>query len=172
MKKICILDYGLGNIKSLHNSLKKIGYKPNFYSEDKSSLYDVLFIPGVGSFNTAIKLLKEKNYFNLINNFNNQNTFIFGICLGMQLLLSIGYEDKKNEGLNLIKGEAVKIDQEFPIPIIGWNKVFINSNNKFTFLKKYNSEMFYFIHSYHAKLKNIEIDFICKTLIKLTKNDK
>ena len=55
MKKICILDYGLGNIKSLFNSIKKIGFNPKFYSDDSSSNYDIIFIPGVGSFSEASK---------------------------------------------------------------------------------------------------------------------
>jgi len=74
-KKICILDYGLGNIRSLYNSLKKLGYNTDFYSEAKNSIYDILFIPGVGSFNSAINLLKKKNLISKIEKFNNQKTF-------------------------------------------------------------------------------------------------
>ena len=61
MKKICILDYGLGNIKSLHNSLKKVGQKPEFHSESNSKNFDIVFIPGVGSFNKASSLLNSPN---------------------------------------------------------------------------------------------------------------
>ena len=59
MKKICILDYGLGNIKSLYNSLNKIGHKPNFFSDQKNNNYDLIFIPGVGSFSVGSRLIKN-----------------------------------------------------------------------------------------------------------------
>lgn len=61
MHKICILDYGLGNIKSLKNALKKIGYEVNYFSDDEKKQYDLIFIPGVGSFNKASNILLKKN---------------------------------------------------------------------------------------------------------------
>ena len=61
MKKICIIDYGLGNIRSLYNSIKKIGFFPTFYSESKNENFDLIFIPGVGSFNKASTLLHSPN---------------------------------------------------------------------------------------------------------------
>ena len=90
MKKICILDYGLGNIKSLYNSLKKIGSKPQFYSENNSSNYDIVFIPGVGSFSEASRLLKDQKL-NIFLKQVRKNSTIFGICLGMQILFSKGF---------------------------------------------------------------------------------
>ena len=79
MKKICILDYGLGNIKSLYNSLQKIGYKPQFYSENNSTNYDIVFIPGVGSFSEASKLLKNDKL-DLFLKEVKKNSYIFKIC--------------------------------------------------------------------------------------------
>ena len=63
MKKICIIDYGLGNIKSLFNSLKKIGFNPEFFSNKKNKLFDMVFIPGVGSYYKASKLIHQKKHF-------------------------------------------------------------------------------------------------------------
>ena len=105
MKKICILDYGLGNIKSLYNSLKKIGYYPKFYSEDSSDKFDIIFIPGVGSYSKASKLLLSPKFKNFINEAK-KNSYLFGICLGMQILLSKGFENGEHEGLDLINGEV------------------------------------------------------------------
>ena len=68
MKKICILDYGLGNIKSLYNSLVKIGHKPEFYSNiNHQSHFDFIFIPGVGSFSRGSNLILSK-YLNFLEN--------------------------------------------------------------------------------------------------------
>ena len=153
-KKICILDYGLGNIRSLYNSLKKLGYNTDFYSEAKNSIYDILFIPGVGSFNSAINLLKKKNLISKIEKFNNQKTFIFGICLGMQILLTKGYENGENDGLNYINGKIVKFDQKLLTPMIGWNTINFTNDSKSVFLKKFDKEKFYFIHSYYADVIN------------------
>ena len=96
MKKICILDYGLGNIKSLFNALKKIGVNPFLFSEDNNDKknYDLVFIPGVGSFSKASELLNNNKYKNFIQN-TLENSNIFGICLGMQILFTSGEENGK-----------------------------------------------------------------------------
>jgi glutamine amidotransferase len=151
MKKICILDYGLGNIKSLYNSLKKIGFNAQFFSENSSSNYDILFIPGVGSFSHASKLIKDKKLDEYLIKAK-KNSYIFGICLGMQILLSKGFENGKHDGLNLINGEVKLIRNnanKIILPIVGSKKI-IMKNNKIKSLNQYNNEMFYFVHSYVA----------------------
>ena len=60
MKKICILDYGMGNIRSLENSIKKIGYEVVFFSDKEKIDSNLLIVPGVGAFNTAINIKKKK----------------------------------------------------------------------------------------------------------------
>lgn len=151
MKKICILDYGLGNIKSLQNSLKKIGYEPDFYSEKNFLNYDVVFIPGVGSFSKASKLLQSPKIYKFLENAK-KNSYIFGICLGMQVLLSNGFENGKSNGLNFING-SVKLLQndkkKVILPHVGYKSINI-SGNKIEFLEKYNDKKFYFVHSYAA----------------------
>ena len=149
MKKICILDYGLGNIKSLYNSLKKIGFNAQFFSENSSSHYDIIFIPGVGSFSHASKLLMDKKLDKYLIKAK-KNSYIFGICLGMQILLSKGFENGEHEGLNLINGEVKLIKNDthkIILPIVGSKKINITSN-KMKILNKYNNEKFYFVHSY------------------------
>ncbi len=151
MKKICILDYGLGNIESLSNSLKKIGYKPEFYSEKKSLNYEVIFIPGVGSFSKASKLLKSAEINNFLNNAK-KNSYIFGICLGMQVLLSAGFENGKSDGLNFISGSVKLLEnnrKKTILPHVGYKSIKISQNN-IKFLKDYDNEKFYFVHSYAA----------------------
>ncbi len=157
MKKICILDYGLGNIKSLSNSLKKIGFQPYLYSEkdnDKKN-YDLVFIPGVGSFSKASELLLNHKYKDFIENCK-MNSFIFGICLGMQILFSSGEENGEHNGLNLISGKVLSLkskNDKLIFPVVGYRPVnFINDNLKF--LRDFNKEKFYFVHSYAAFLDN------------------
>ena len=156
MKKICILDYGLGNIKSLYNSLVKIGYYPEFFSNNpKNFNFDYIFIPGVGSYSKGSELIYSKYYDFLIKAKRN-GTIIFGICLGMQLLLSEGEENGVNPGLDFINGKVEYLDKEKKarLPIVGWKEVFFNQIDKYSFLKKYQNARFYHVHSYIAKVSD------------------
>ena len=123
MKKICILDYGLGNIKSLYNSLKKLVLMLNF-SQKISPQIMILYLFGVGSFSHASKLIKDKKLDKYLIKAK-KNSYIFGICLGMQILLSKGFENGEYDGLNLIKGEVKLIrnrNNKIVLPIVGSKK--------------------------------------------------
>ena len=136
MKKVNILDYGMGNIASLKNAIEKVGYKAELYSENKKIESNILFIPGVGAFNSAMNIIRQKNYDELINSFLNRNdNVLFGICLGMQILLSIGHENRKTLGLNIIKGEVnlIQSKKRIKLPNVGMRKVKFTNSKKFTF---------------------------------------
>jgi imidazole glycerol-phosphate synthase subunit HisH len=152
MKNICILDYGMGNIHSLKNAITKIGHKPILFSEKNKIEGNLLVIPGVGAFDTAMKIFKKKKLDKVISKFLcNDNNFLLGICLGKHLLYKSGNENKPNEkGLGYIDGE-VKIFsnlKNIKLPNIGWIKTNFKNNNKFNFLEKFNNEKFYYVHSY------------------------
>jgi len=153
MKKICILDYGLGNVKSLYNSLKKLNFNPVLFSENKKNNYDFVFIPGVGSFSVASKILNEDKYLGFLKEHIKRGK-IFGICLGMQILHSSGEENGNSLGLDYIKGKIIKIKspKKIILPFVGYQKVGFLQKDNFPFLKKYDFEKFYFVHSYMAKL--------------------
>tara|TARA_B110000483_G_scaffold71633_1_gene89308 strand:- start:224 stop:850 length:627 start_codon:yes stop_codon:yes gene_type:complete len=154
MKKICILDYGMGNIASLSNAIKKLGYTPELYSEKEEINSNILFLPGVGAFNSAMKIIKQKSYDRLIYSFIEKNdNLLFGICLGMQILFNSSNENNNTEGLNLINGEVSKLQSvnKIKLPHVGLNKIKIINNNKFNFIKNYDKEKFYFVHSYAVK---------------------
>ena len=156
MKKICILDYGLGNIRSLYNSIKIINSDVSYYSEiKKNKNFDILFIPGVGSFNKASKILKDNGYFKIIEKAKDENIKIVGICLGMHILFSEGYEDGRSVGLNFIKGSVRKIENtNLKLPNIGWKKISIEKNIDQPFFKKFDEKKFYFVHSYMGNIEN------------------
>lgn len=155
MKKITILDYGLGNIRSLKNSLKLISNNVSYFSENKKNNFDILFIPGVGSFSKASEILFQKDYSDLIFETKKKDILIVGICLGMHLLLTKGFEDGESRGLDFIKGYVDKIPvKNQKIPNIGWRKVSFIDNKQFNFLKKFNNSKFYFVHSYMSNLEN------------------
>ena len=153
MKKICIIDYGLGNIRSLHNSLKKIGFFATLFSESKNEKFDLVFLPGVGSFNKASSLLDSPNLKNFLSE-TRKNSVIFGICLGMQILLSKGFEGGEHAGLDYVDGSVDKLDKKMILPNVGYQKTSFSNENYFRFLKKFNNEEFYFVHSYVANVTN------------------
>ena len=159
MKKICILDYGMGNIASLSNAIKKLGYTPELYSEKEEINSNILFLPGVGAFNSAMKIIKQKSYDKLIYSFIEKNdNLLFGICLGMQILFNSSNENNNTEGLNLINGEVSKLQSvnKIKLPHVGLNEIKIINNNKFNFIKNYDKEKFYFVHSYAVKVLDEE----------------
>jgi imidazole glycerol-phosphate synthase subunit HisH len=147
LKTVGILDYGLGNIRSVEKTIIKIGLNPVFVSTlNDFNCIDALIIPGVGTFSEAMKLLQEKSLISLILDFAESGKKIVGICLGMQILADRGSEILSTEGLALIPGRVEKIpnNSNNPIPHLGWNNVsFQNQDNPLEQMD------FYFIHSYH-----------------------
>lgn len=154
---IAIIDYGIGNLKSVHKIIKYLG-KESIITSDPNIIFnaDGIILPGVGSFGDGIKSLKQKGLIKIINDAINDNKPFFGICLGMQLLFSKSYEMGINKGLNLIKGEVRPFNKQDveKIPQIGWNNVFFQKKNHFIIQGVPNNSYFYFVHSYYCKPKN------------------
>ena len=150
MKKIIILDYGAGNVKSVYNISRYIGNEvliSNTIKDIQSSSHIIL--PGVGSFKSSINKIKEKLPIDeIIHEIKNKQKPILGICVGMQILADIGYEFEMCEGLGLIPGKVEKLfTNNLPLPHIGWNNVEIKKKNPL-FLDLDQENSFYFVHSY------------------------
>ena len=155
MKKVCIIDYGLGNIRSLYNSIRYLGYRPEFFSETHSRSFDVIFIPGIGSFSKASKLLINSKFEHFINDSFNKS-LIFGICLGMQIFFSRGTENGNHKGLDLIDGQVDSLEKfnsekKIILPLVGLKTVYFKNDH---ILEEFNNKKFYFIHSFAAKPSN------------------
>ena len=154
---ITIIDYGMGNIGSMVNMLKKIGFSSNVTSDIKLiSSAKKIILPGVGSFDAAmssinsIKGLKET----LTNSVMVNKTPILGVCLGMQLL-TMESEEGKLPGLAWIDAKTIKFSDNkmLKVPHMGWNVVKSNNNTPLT--DDGDSELrFYFVHSYYVLVKN------------------
>lgn len=150
-----VIDYGCGNIFSVENALKKI---TNDYviTSNVDELYDVkkIILPGVGSFKIAMDNLNSSGFAEYLRAFSQKGGEILGICLGMQLLLSKGYEDGETAGLDLVKGEVIpfKPSSNYRVPHIGWNDTYF-SHERPQFLDGIDSgTAFYFVHSYFCQL--------------------
>jgi imidazole glycerol-phosphate synthase subunit HisH len=160
MKKISIIDFRGGNLYSVIQACKEVGGTAkitNDYEEILNS--DGLILPGVGSFPSAMKILKEKNLIKPIKDFVSSGKPFFGICLGFQLLFSKSEEFENCDGLGLIDGEVLKfknINNTIKVPHIGWNKIYSDRNWSNTPLKNIKQkEHMYFVHSYFVKPKNV-----------------
>ncbi len=154
MKKIGIIDYGMGNLHSVKNALDYIGAK-SFISDsmDELSAADGLLLPGVGAFPDAMKRLTETGLDAFIKDFTKTKPML-GICLGMQLLFDKSYEFGECSGLSLIGGEVVKIeDVGLKVPHMGWNELTVINPSPITKALKTGDQV-YFVHSYKAIMKD------------------
>ncbi len=154
MKKIGIIDYGMGNLHSVKNALDFIGAE-NFVSDKREELAsaDGLILPGVGAFPDAMDRLRETGLDSFIKEYVKTRPLI-GICLGMQLLFDKGYEFRECDGLSLIGGEVIKIEEEgLKVPHMGWNELkLVNPSPVAASLK--DGDQVYFVHSYKAMVRD------------------
>src|SRR5579875_3478942 len=124
MQTILIVDYGMGNLRSVQKAFEKVGY-PAIISGDPNRVAeaDKIVLPGVGAFRDAIARLHEAGLTTpLIEHLQAGKPF-FGICLGLQLLFTISYEDGRHRGLDYFPGEVVRF-ADLPglkVPHMGWN---------------------------------------------------
>ncbi len=167
MKKINvgIVNYGMGNIRSIENSLLHLGCKFKILNKpDKIFDYSHLILPGVGSFKRAIQNLKiEGLYEALQESVNKKGINLLGICLGMQLLCKSSSEGGFTRGLSLIKNKVETFTKKEvgnkKIPHVGFNQVKIEKNSSL-FKNINNNSDFYFDHSFKVlqdkELKNFQ----------------
>ena len=158
--KVAIINYGIGNIRSLFNSLKRIEISAEII-RDPELIYkfDKIFLPGVGSYSDAINIINKTGWAKSIKKISlDNNKSLFGICIGMQILSSWGYEHGKSNGLGIIKGEVMRLDKNgcnLKLPHIGWNNIKILNKNLLT-EKLSGDSNFYFVNSYSFKTENPE----------------
>lgn len=149
---ITIIDYGMGNLKSVYNALKKVNFDCQISSEVTDiEMADKLILPGVGSFKDAMDNLQNLDLILPIRKKVNDGCPLLGICLGMQMLFDEGYECELRKGLGFIGGKIKLMNskENFKIPHIGWNRLEFNRENKI--LNNINKESFvYYVHSFMA----------------------
>jgi len=153
---VTIVDYNSGNISSVINSFKEVA-KGKVSIEVTSDLgkiksSDKLVLPGQGSFKSCIDALKNIN--GLVDTLNefaiNNKKPLLGICVGLQMFASTGYEEIETKGLGWISGKVSKINNQngkYKLPHIGWNQINIVKESKIFKSIENNSHM-YFVHSY------------------------
>ena len=155
MIKPLILDIDSGNILSLKNIVIKFNKNVKISNTDKDLEESThILLPGVGSYSEVMNKIKKKININLLKKKLSEDKALFlGICVGMQILSSLGYENETSEGLSLIAGKVQKLDTNENLPHVGWNSLNFKNTNKI-FKDISNKTDFYFTHSYCFELND------------------
>jgi imidazole glycerol-phosphate synthase subunit HisH len=157
---ITIVDYGMGNLGSIQNMFKYIGVKAKIESDpDKIKNASRILLPGVGSFDTAMKKIADNNLIEVLNEKAiNDQIPVLGICLGMQILTNES-EEGKLKGLGWIPAKSInfrsEVDKKLKVPHMGWNTVKNNRDSLLTSgFNDFNEIRYYFVHSYFVRVDN------------------
>ena len=144
---IAIIDYGMGNLRSIHNALTKVGGDPVIVSDSRDlSGADGVVIPGVGSFGDAMHNLTP--FADRLFDSVDSGTPLLGICIGMQVLFEES-EESNSAGFGLLKGDVVRLPEGVKIPQMGWNELTIHRDTDLL-AGIDDGDFFYFVHSYYC----------------------
>lgn len=172
-KKVVIVDYGLSNLLSITRAFEHIGVETEVTDDPKKlATADRIVLPGVGAFPLGVSELKKRGFFDEIKNVLSKRQIpIIGICLGMQMMLTKGFEIEETEGLNLVEGEIIKLPStntdrsKNKIPHVAWSKIQMPKGRFWDkTILEYNQEnqYMYFVHSYYANTFN-KVDVLSET---------
>jgi glutamine amidotransferase len=151
---IAIIDYGMANLRSVQKAFAEVGEPAEIVSTpEQIEGADHVVLPGVGAFCDAIATLREKNLAEPILNHIKKDKPMLGICLGLQMLFDVGFEDGEHQGLGVIAGKCVRFDLEeklqLKVPHMGWNQ--LTRKNDSPLLRDLpEGAGVYFVHGYHV----------------------
>jgi glutamine amidotransferase len=153
---IRIVDYGMGNLRSVQKAFEKLGVAAEIVTQpEQIASAEKLVLPGVGAFRDAIHELERLNLVEPIREYLKKDRPFLGICLGLQLLFDVSYEDGEWKGLGFISGDVVRFPAmpDLKVPHMGWNT--LNVVKKVPLLNGLPADAsVYFVHSYHVRPKD------------------
>ncbi|HEX3144868.1 MAG TPA: imidazole glycerol phosphate synthase subunit HisH [Pyrinomonadaceae bacterium] len=151
MPDIAIIDYGVGNLRSVEKAFAAAGHEA-VVSDDQTILRHAkgLVLPGVGAFAACMKALSDRGFDELVRERVAQGTPLLGVCVGMQMLFEESDEFGKTAGLGLLRGRVRRFSDDLVVPAVGWNQ--IRQRGKHPLLKEIeDGAFFYFVHSYYCE---------------------
>jgi glutamine amidotransferase len=151
---IAIVDYGMGNLRSVQKGFAEVESSAEIITRpEEIDRFDKLILPGIGAFKDAIAVLRQRKLDEAVIRHINRGKPFLGICLGLQLLFDVDYEEGEHRGLGVIAGKCVRFDLDttmgLKVPHMGWNQLRIqNPSPLYRDLSEGSSV--YFVHSYHV----------------------
>lgn len=151
---VSILDYGMANLRSVQKAFEHVGADARIISTpEEVERCEKLVLPGVGAFADAVRWLREKNLAETIVRHIESGKPFLGICLGLQMLFDVGYEDGEHQGLGILRGKCVRFDVDqtisLKVPHMGWNQLQFKKPSPLLRDLPDNSAV-YFVHGYHV----------------------
>lgn len=149
---IAIIDYQMGNLRSVQKAFERVGHAATITADSAElARADRIVLPGVGAFADAIAELRRRDLVGPIRDAVEAGKPFLGICLGLQLLFDVSYEDGQHEGLGILAGEVrrFRVPAEHKVPHMGWNRVTFRRRAPI-FAGIEDGAHFYFVHSYYV----------------------
>jgi glutamine amidotransferase len=151
MPSLGVVDYGMGNLRSVQKGLQYAGAEADLCSEpERLSGYQGLVLPGVGAFGDAMDNLRSRGMVEALQEYIFSGRQMLGICLGLQLLFEYSEEHGWNEGLGVIPGGVTRLPDTDKVPHMGWN-VLKTRQDVPLFKGLPEGSMFYFVHSFYCQ---------------------
>ena len=148
MSQVCVIDYGMGNLRSLANALHAVGADVRVAGEPGEAAGIARWIlPGVGAFGSAMRCLRERGWVDALHEHRAAGRPFFGICLGFQVLFERGFEHGAHDGLGWIQGDVTRFETQLHVPHVGWNVV-RPSRPHAIWAGLPDASHMYFVHSY------------------------
>lgn len=156
---IAIIDYQMGNLRSVQKGFERVGYDATITSDPEDvEQADKIILPGVGAFEDAMAELRHRHLVDPIINAVEAGKPFLGICLGLQLLFDVSYEGGEHKGLGILPGKVVRFDlpAEYKVPHMGWNEAIVRHRAPILDGIEEGTH-FYFVHSYYVVPEDPEV---------------
>ena len=157
MSRVAIIDYGVGNLRSVEKAFAAMGCEA-VVSDDERVLRSAerLVLPGVGAFASCMKALKAHGFEAMVQEQAASGTPLLGICVGMQMLFEVSDEFGTTDGLGLLRGRVRRFETDLVVPQVGWNRIHRRRSHPL-FAGVPDGSFCYFVHSFYCEPGNTDL---------------
>ena len=157
MSRVAIIDYGVGNLRSVEKAFAAMGCDAVVSSDERIlRTAERLVLPGVGAFASCMKALRERDFESLVHERVAEGTPLLGICVGMQMLFEVSDEFGTTEGLGLLPGRVRRFENDLVVPQVGWNRI-QQKHQHGLFEGVANGSFCYFVHSFYCEPRDADL---------------